>query len=280
MISFIKEKDQVFNIDCSKYELFDKNNFEKLDLKFSKTNLGVHKKSNNTATRGELGRYPTLIYIQNQVLRNWFRITSYNLKKSILYDTYLCNLQLTANNKSCWWSNLKHFLAIGKTLGLSSMIENHGCKGNAKNKTKTAINSMKYIFEFQWRNEIKRTTTRNKGGGNKLRTYSTFKKIFEYEKYLDLQPKFDLRRNITKLRISSHKLEIEVGRYTSKTKREKLILIRDFAKNVPWVRWRMKNMLSIQFNSIQFLIRQSCTIEYNIIYIYTFTIDKPSCKLD
>ena len=30
---------------------------------------------------------------------------------------------------------------------------------------------------------------------------------------------------------------------------------------------------SIQFNSIQFLFRQSCTIEYNIIYIYTFTID-------
>ena len=36
----------------------------------------------------------------------------------------------------------------------------------------------------------------------------------------------------------------------------------------------------IQFNSIQFLFRQSCTIEYNIIYIYTFTIDKPSCNLD
>ena len=33
---------------------------------------------------------------------------------------------------------------------------------------------------------------------------------------------------------------------------------------------------AIQFN----LFRQSCTIEYNIIYIYTFTIDKPSCKLD
>ena len=32
---------------------------------------------------------------------------------------------------------------------------------------------------------------------------------------------FDLRRNITKLRISFHKLEIEVSRYTSKTKREK-----------------------------------------------------------
>ena len=138
-----------------------KTGFEKLELKFGKAILGVHKKSSNTATRDELGRYPTLIYILKQVLRNWFRITSYNLKTSILYDTYLCNLQLATNNKSCWWSNLKHF--FGKTLGLTSLVENHGCQGNIKNKIKTAVKSMKYIFEFQWRNELKRMTGRNKG---------------------------------------------------------------------------------------------------------------------
>ena len=41
-----------------------------------------------------------------------------------------------------------------------------------------------------------------------------------------------------------------------------------------------KGISEYQFNSIHFLFRQSCTIEYNIIYIYIFTIDKPSCKLD
>ena len=34
---------------------------------------------------------------------------------------------------------------------------------------------------------------------------------------------------------------------------------------------RITHTNSIQFNSIQFLFRQTCTIEYNIIYIYTFT---------
>ena len=60
--SFIKEKNQVFNINCNKYELFDKNNFEKLELKFGKTILGVHKKSSNAATRGELGRSNPHLY--------------------------------------------------------------------------------------------------------------------------------------------------------------------------------------------------------------------------
>ena len=39
---------------------------------------------------------------------------------------------------------------------------------------------------------------------------------FEYEKYLDFQGNFALRRNITKMRTSSHQLEIEAGRYNSK----------------------------------------------------------------
>ena len=57
-------------------------------------------------------------------------------------------------------------------------------------------------------------------GGNKLRTYYTFKKNFVYEKYLDLQGDFTLRRNITKLRISSHQLEIERRRDCSKKSRQ------------------------------------------------------------
>ena len=62
------------------------------------------------------------------------------------------------------------------------------------------MTSMKHIFEFQWRNELSRTTNRNKTtGGNKLRTFYTFKKNFVYEKYLDLQGDFTLRRKGTNL---------------------------------------------------------------------------------
>ena len=47
--------------------------------------------------------------------------------------------------------------------------------------------------------------------------------------------------------------------------------------------WQQRNddlAYSTQFTSIQFLFRQTCTIEYNIIYIYTFTTVKPNYKLD
>ncbi len=228
--SFIKEKERAFNIECNKYELFDKLCFEKLDLKFCKSILGVHKKSSSTAVRGELGRYPNIIFVLKQVLKNWLRITSYTKSQSVLHDTYLCNLDLDNKRKLCWWSNIKSFFK--ETLGLPHLVENHGCNGKTKTKIDLAINNMKYIYEFQWRNELNRTMSRNNTGGNKLRTYQTFKGNFEYEKYLDLQVNFAFRKNITKLRISSHKLEIETGRYYSKkNNREKVEMNRRLCKN-------------------------------------------------
>ena len=50
--------------------------------------------------------------------------------------------------------------------------------------------------------------------------YIVVKKTFEYEQYLNIQSTFALRKNITKLRTSSHKLEVEVGRYISKKKKK------------------------------------------------------------
>ena len=160
--SFIKAKHQAFNVKCDKYELFDKHCFKKLELKFCKAILGVQKKASNVAVRGELGRYPTPIYILKQVPKNWFRITSNDHKQSILYNTYMRNLKIHYAKKCCWWSNVRNFLK--KMLGLPFLTENHGTKGRPNAKIDTAIKNMKSIFEFQWRNELNRTTSRNKTG--------------------------------------------------------------------------------------------------------------------
>jgi hypothetical protein len=47
----------------------------------------------------------------------------------------------------------------------------------------------------------------------KLRCYLLFKCKFGFENYLSIVRSFEHRKNITKLRISAHKLQIEVGRY-------------------------------------------------------------------
>ena len=63
--------EQAFNIECDKYEFFANHCFEKLYLRFCKSIWGVHKYSSNAAVRGEIGKYPSLIFILKQVLKNW-----------------------------------------------------------------------------------------------------------------------------------------------------------------------------------------------------------------
>ena len=48
--------------------------------------------------------------------------------------------------------------------------------------------------------------------------YCTFKKEFKYEPYLNQIHKKEIRSNLTKLRISAHKLRIETGRYAKPNK--------------------------------------------------------------
>ena len=55
----------------------------------------------------------------------------------------------------------------------------------------------------------------SKSGGNKLRTFQKFKQIISYEKYLNLND-IERRKNIAKLRISAHKLNIEMERFNNK----------------------------------------------------------------
>ncbi len=218
--AFLPNTHKIFDIMCNAYSLVDNPCFEKTDLRFIKSILGVHRKASNAAVRGELGRYPTIIYIIKQVVKNWLRISNYR-KDSILYDTYLCNLQMVFEGKKCWLFNIRKI--VYDTLGLKHLWENQGRYKKATGQIRQVVNNLKHIYEFQWRNEINRKPGNNKGSGNKLRTYALFKSSFKYETYLDFHPDFRKRRLLTKLRISSHRLEVEMGRYQSKTKVKKIV---------------------------------------------------------
>ena len=74
---------------------------------------------------------------------------------------------------------------------------------------------IKMSFEMFWKKEIGEYTDNN----GKLSFYRKIKTHFEFEPYLNHIKLFKLRRCVTAIRISSHKLEVEVGRYTNKNKK-------------------------------------------------------------
>lgn len=78
---------------------------------------------------------------------------------------------------------------------------------------KNLKSKLKDIFEDQWMCELYYDKIDNPHEGNKLRTYRKFKYEFKLEPYLLLFTDRQTRIQLTKLRISAHNLQIEIGRH-------------------------------------------------------------------
>ena len=93
-------------------------------------------------------------------------------------------------NKTSWLHKLDHCIRI------------FSCTFN---DSATKLQSMMELnYKQEWLNTIH--------NGGKLRSYAVFKRDFFLEKYL-LQESLVNRKNLTRLRISSHKLSVETGRF-------------------------------------------------------------------
>ena len=82
---------------------------EKLNIKFSKFILGVHKKSSNFAVLGELGRYPLYITIINTILKYLNRIKELD-HDSLLYQSFPESKSIWQSGKESWFSNVSKIL--------------------------------------------------------------------------------------------------------------------------------------------------------------------------
>lgn len=186
---------------------FDPDNFfkslqcEKLHLKFSKSILGVHKRSVNFAVLSELGRYPLHYDILKCLIRYWFRLENLD-SFPLLKDAYACCKTIHDNNKLSWYSLVKKALDY---LNINLESKNYGPYA-FKNFLKKKI-QIKYSAEWY--------KSQNKLKDGKLQTFLKIKNNFGFENYLQETKKFEIRKAICKLRISSHKLMIEVGRHNN-----------------------------------------------------------------
>ena len=173
---------------------------EKLHLKFSKWVLGVHKKSVNFATLSELGRFPLHFDVLKSLINFWFRLENLDTDFPLLKDAYSCSKSIQDSKKLSW------YCMVEKALSFLDINEN--CKDFGKYKFKTFLKrKLHNMYINMW--HLSKTNLED----GKLRTYFKLKRHFGFEIYLSEIKSFDIRRSICKLRISSHKLMIEIGRY-------------------------------------------------------------------
>ena len=183
---------------------------EKVHLRFCKFALGVHSKATNMAVYGELGRYPLLV---DQIISvaKYFYHMKFKTENKLLKSFFL---NLGAEGSHPLKDNIISF--ITKINQHFSMWDPSNIKAVGKYILKLG-HRLRKNFEAFWYENITTEFTKNKAGGNKLRTYKIFKQNFGFESYLNIANS-SLRKEIARFRISAHRLKVETGRFDGKNK--------------------------------------------------------------
>ena len=191
-----------WDIEKFKKNMWDERIIDKVSKGFLRHILGTHKKTAIAGIRGETGKFPLSVNIYVQMIKYWTRMLSTN--STLLQEAHLDNMERYRSGKKCWIRPIIYLLNVCDVTDIN--ITDIVTKPNSF--AKIISDKIKELYVKNWE-----ANSSDKEG--KLRFYFQFKKKFEFEPYLDNIPRDD-RKAITKLRLSSHKLPIEVMRYQNK----------------------------------------------------------------
>jgi len=176
-----------------------------LEMKFYRHLLHVKRNTATLAIRGELGRYPLTINAISRSIKYYHRI-SQSPNNSIIKQALEESKLLDSKGCTSWFTKVNSTLTTFKI----PQPPPAPTKYARKQYKKTTENILRIIYEEYWAKEINTTTSKQKNkGGNKLRTYNKLKQNFSFETYLTAIDDIQHRSAFTKLRISSHTLNIE-----------------------------------------------------------------------
>ena len=172
------------------FKTWDSSPIEKTHLHFCKRYLEVSNKASNAACRGELGRFPLIFGINENIL-NYIMYLFEKDEDSIVKQALLLSRNLHSNGNTSFYSNI---MELSKSYNLPNFVPNN----LDKTKISRYKDIMKQKYVTQWRYSVNYT--------RKLEFCNTFKHCYEISSYLNLTRKTINRKALVKLRVSNHKL--------------------------------------------------------------------------
>ena len=181
--------------------LIQANNIERVHLQFCKSLLGVKRSTQNDFIYGELGRinYKTRrLFI---AIKYWLKLTGLTDRKYnyIVYKLMLNDLELRPN-KTNWASLVKQLLF---SLGLNYAWYAQGV-GNVNYFLTIVKQRLNDQFMQNWKNRLTMSS--------RATFYEPISE-FRFQPYLNIINVTKFRTAVTRLRVSSHRLEIETGKW-------------------------------------------------------------------
>ena len=179
---------------------------EAVHLNFCKKLLGVKQATQNDFVYGELGRINFQVQRYISILRYWLKVINLEEHKYVkcIYNMMIQDLQLMPN-KPNWALHVKNLLSI---YGFGNVWEAQGVQ-NVKFFLEIFKQRVKDTFIQEWHSRLENTT--------RARTF-TYITRFDYQPYLDILKVKKFQTSLSRLRLSSHRLEVETGRWTKPEK--------------------------------------------------------------
>ena len=173
---------------------------ERLHRSFYKQVLGVKKQTNTCAVHLETGTVPIIFRAVKSSIKNWERIREGK-----------CNLLLAAAFQEATTKNLPWIESVKNTFEKNGLLHLFYSTESEIEESKTP----NYILFMRLKDQYQQEALEEVRSSSKLRFYSKLKSNGGMEKYLTEISNVKHRTALTRIRMSSHSLNIEEGRYTS-----------------------------------------------------------------
>ena len=190
--------------------LIDSSNIEKVNLKFCKFVMGLSKQAVNIAARAELAQYPLDVFIKAQVLKYFARISK-DENNPLIYDAFCLSKSLHSKGIYTWYTFVEN-ICNSNNIKLEE-LEVVNFRKEKFNISKKINRHLKEEYEKKFFEKLQSLNEKSK-----IFLYSRIKTKYDIDEYY-LKTTFENRKNVTKMKISDHYLEVERGRY-KRIKRE------------------------------------------------------------
>ena len=192
-----------FNSQADLLSTWESLKCETINQQCSRILLSVHRKASRLAVLGDLGRYPLAVKAMAQTLSYKLSLASKPANSPI--GLAMAEMQdMAQQGKDCWLTRTNK---ISKLLTLPNIQY-------SKFSGRHILKIIQSRFNRYWLDEILSTRIGRDGEEhNKLLTYSGFKAFFGLEPYVALINNRNQRCHLSRLRVSAHRLGIEIQRY-------------------------------------------------------------------
>ena len=174
---------------------------EKVLLRYLKYMLGVKDGTCSVAVYGETGCYPVYIYQIIKTIKYWHRITTLS-SSELVKKAYDVSKSLCLSGFNSWACKIRCIL---EKYDMCNVWDNECEATNYMDFNKYFKDCVFDNYVQQWEKELSQFPV--------LRSYVSYKQAFGLENYLLQLQDRRLRKVLSQFRLSSHRLQIEVGRH-------------------------------------------------------------------